>query len=417
MGLFTPVSWLARGCPVVAVVVVALVVPSSLRAEEASALTLADVVTLARDQAPEVQLAAFDVDDARARRAGAELFASENPSLSAIAGPRLQSAVVIDGQATLSVPFELGMRRGRALDLADADVRREQSSLEGARRDAIVVAVAGSLRVLHAQSRLALTEQRAAIALKVQDTAIERERVGDASRLEVNLARTELARSTSAVAAAARGVGDAATALADALGLEPGTQPRIEGSLSSSSSVAGLAVTTGLAPPAAVVVARAEVDAAGKDVALAETGWWPAWSGQGQYSLDDGSHIAMAGVGVTLPLFDNGQQRRAEAAVRITRGQAVLQLSEARQRREQQRSRSAFELAAQAFVVLDNEALPRALENEGLAAEAWSAGKIDLPTLLLLQRDALATREEHLERLLEQALAALDVVAAGEPET
>lgn len=416
MGIFAPVPRFSVGRASVCVFGAMVVASFSGSADAASALSLAEVVELARQQAPDVQRASFDVEAAKASRVGAEAYSAENPSLSAIAGPRFDANVVVDGQATVSVPLELGLRRGRALHLADADLDRERSALEGARRDAVVVAVARYLRALHARARVELAEQRLSIADKLQATAIERERVGDASRLEVNLARAERARGASAVADAQRAFGDAAAGLGDALGLAP-QELVVDGSLAASSTVQALASATGLSPPGQAVVARAEVEAAGKDVALADTTWWPALSAQGQYSFDEGSHIAMAGVGLTLPLFDAGQQRRAEAGVRASRSQTILQLVEVGLQRERHRARLAYDRAAQAFAVLDEEGLPRALENDALVGEAYAAGKIDLPTLLLLQRDALATREEHLERLLERSLAALDVVAAGFTDT
>jgi cobalt-zinc-cadmium efflux system outer membrane protein len=66
--------------------------------------------------------------------------------------------------------------------------------------------------------------------------------------------------------------------------------------------------------------------------------------------------------------------------------------------------------------LLEKRALPRALDNEALAREAHRAGKIDLAAFLLIRRDALDVRREHLDRLLDAALAGIDLwVAVGAP--
>jgi cobalt-zinc-cadmium efflux system outer membrane protein len=66
---------------------------------------------------------------------------------------------------------------------------------------------------------------------------------------------------------------------------------------------------------------------------------------------------------------------------------------------------------------MTGSALPLAIENERMARESYAAGKIELTAMLVVRREALDTRAEYLERLLEAALAAVDLwVAQGAPE-
>jgi len=62
--------------------------------------------------------------------------------------------------------------------------------------------------------------------------------------------------------------------------------------------------------------------------------------------------------------------------------------------------------------LLEKDGLPRQQENEALARESYRAGKINLATLLLVRREALDTRREYLERLLEAADAGVNLAAA-----
>lgn len=61
----------------------------------------------------------------------------------------------------------------------------------------------------------------------------------------------------------------------------------------------------------------------------------------------------------------------------------------------------------------ETEALPLSSANEIAAAASYRAGKIDLGTLLVIRREVLDTRREHLDRLLDAATAAVDLWIAG----
>jgi cobalt-zinc-cadmium efflux system outer membrane protein len=62
---------------------------------------------------------------------------------------------------------------------------------------------------------------------------------------------------------------------------------------------------------------------------------------------------------------------------------------------------------------LEKSALPLLDENESLARRGYEAGEMALAELLLVHRETLETRREHLERLLEAAVAAVAVEASA----
>jgi cobalt-zinc-cadmium efflux system outer membrane protein len=47
-----------------------------------------------------------------------------------------------------------------------------------------------------------------------------------------------------------------------------------------------------------------------------------------------------------------------------------------------------------------------------MARESYRAGKMDLPAVLVVRREALDTRREYLDRLLEAALSGIDLAVA-----
>lgn len=383
-------------------------------AEEARApLTLAQVVELARASAFESRFASLDVDDAKARLAGAQTLIRDNPSISATAGPRLGDPVSVDAQATVGVPVELGFRRGRAVDLAKDEVRREQFRLECAQRRAVLDGVATYLQALHANEQLAVAAERRSIAEQLVSTAVEREKAGDASRFEVNLARAELARSTSELLERQSVVLTKRAELARVVAMTLDALPPLDGSLVEVASLDRMRGAVGLGEAPELQEAAAERDAALAAVALAETAWWPDLSVIGQYTLDGGEHIAVAGLSFTLPVFSNGQAERRAAAVRVERSRLLGEATRSRVDLDRRRAQVALRTATDAARVLAEDGLPRAVENESLAREAYRAGKLDLASYVVLRRDSLETRQEHLDRLLDKGFAALAVASLG----
>ena len=62
---------------------------------------------------------------------------------------------------------------------------------------------------------------------------------------------------------------------------------------------------------------------------------------------------------------------------------------------------------------LEANALPLLDENESLARRSYEAGEMGLGELLLVRRETLALRRDHLDRLREAAVAAVAVQASA----
>ncbi len=107
-----------------------------------------------------------------------------------------------------------------------------------------------------------------------------------------------------------------------------------------------------------------------------------------------------------------GQGDAARARARARRATTTLELQTALARTEIDSARMTYEAHVAAVAILERDALPLSLENETSAAAAYKAGKLDLAELLLIRREVLDTRREHLDRLLDAALAATDLWSA-----
>lgn len=393
-----------------------LLAAGSARGDGARSLTFDDVVALARSQAPVVRMADADVNVERGRRAGARVLSADNPVLSGGLGSRWGDERTTDRDLTLSVPIELGGQRGKRIAAADADVRLANERTGEVRRRAAGQAAEAYFAVLFARGTLALARERQELAERLVQTARARKDAGDAAEFEVNLARGELSRARSGVASAQRRVASARTQLATVLGLGSMQGATVTGALDDRGFVA-LDISAQVDGRTDVRAARARVSAASARVTLADTKRWPALSFQLGYAREESADIAFGGLAITLPLFDRGQGERAEARAQRHRAELEVELTERAASAQIEGAREAYVAAVAAVEEMKDTALPLAIENERMARESYAAGKLELPAMLVVQREALDTRVEYLERLLEAALAAVDLwVALGAPE-
>lgn len=398
----------------------ALLATGSARGDGARSLTFRDVVALARSQAPAVRLAAADVDVERGRRAGARVLVADNPVLSGGVGSRWGVERTTDRELSLSVPIELGGQRRKRTAAADADIRVAEASARDVERHVVGAAAGAYFEVLFARELLALAEERRALAEKLVETARERKRAGDATEFEVNLAEGELSRARAGVASAVGRGATARTRLATLLGLDSIEGFAAAGSLDDWSFVevdgGGGGAGAGAGDRSDVQVARARVSAAGADLELADARRWPALSFQVSYAHEESADIAFGGLAITLPIFDRGQGERARARAERHRAELEVEVTERAASAELEGARTAYVAAVAAVDEMKDSALPLAIENERMARESYAAGKIELTAMLVVRREALDTRAEYLERLLEAALAAVDLwVAQGAP--
>jgi cobalt-zinc-cadmium efflux system outer membrane protein len=336
--------------------------------------------------------------------------ARENPTVDVAAGPRWASETTTDVEVSLAVPVDLAGRRGARIAAAEAEAARDERLAEDAVRAASGEAVAAFYRVLFAERRLKLSEDWLALAEELHRTAVERQRAGDIAQFEVNLADADVGRAASAVAAEKSLVARARGQLAAALGLAE--LPAVEGDLGDRR----LFDTTSAATRDDLRAAAAERDVARAEASLSDARRWPGIDLRVSYAREEDADILLGGIGITLPLFDRGQGDAARAGARRERAEAELDAKTTAATAEAAGAREAYRLAIEAVAILEQRALPRAVENEALAREAYRAGKIDLAAFLLIRRDALDVRREHLDRLLEAALAGIDLwVAVGAP--
>jgi len=132
-----------------------------------------------------------------------------------------------------------------------------------------------------------------------------------------------------------------------------------------------------------------------------------------RYSREEGDHIVLGGMTVSLPFFAKGQEQQAAGTARAARLRAELDAAKARVQAEVRASFDAYNRRVAAVQTLEAEAIPGLDENERLTTRSFEVGQLGLPELLLIRREILETRFQYLDALLEAVLARTDLDASA----
>ncbi len=386
----------------------------AIAADEAKGpLTLARVIELAADNAPEVRLSTTRIAEGEARLAGAQVRTLENPKLDLATGPRNGTESSVDVEAGFEIPFELGSRRSKRIAVAQAGIQREKYATGDVRRQSVAAAVGAFYRVLQAEERLRFATDRKTMAEEFFRIAKERLLVGDAAKFEVNLAQTEVSRAESDISAARGRIAQVRTMLAKTLGLSSGADIQIVGDLKERSLFDTIRSAQTARERDDLQAARAEVEASLAAISLAEAERLPDLAFRVSYKREGNDNIALAGITVSLPFLNPRPGPIQEARVQNQRAQIAAEVRQAAISAEIEGARNTYDAAVEAVRRIETDGLVLQQENESLAGESYRAGKINLSTLLQVRRDALETRREYLERLLEAADAGVELASAN----
>ena len=134
---------------------------------------------------------------------------------------------------------------------------------------------------------------------------------------------------------------------------------------------------------------------------------------RGGVAREEGAEIVTAGVVVSLPVHNRGQETLAVGQARADALRQALAAARASRRRRGPGPVLGPDAAAGGRRELERTALPALEDNESLALKSFEAGEIDLGELLLIRREILETRLAYLERLLDASLTRFELEAAA----
>ncbi|UJR82951.1 TolC family protein [Sandaracinus amylolyticus] len=377
---------------------------------ECRALTLEEALARARARAPDVIAARHVLAEARGELTSAEVPLRANPLLEAQAGPRY----TVDGEWILQLAvgieqtFELSGARDARIDAARARIDAADAEVADVARVLSAEVAARYLAALAARDRAALSEAGVALLGAMLGVIVRRVDAGDASIIDAR--RVELARAAAvserddARAAMRRELG----ALRLLLGAASEEPLEVEGDL------ATLAVASDGAldgERADVAAARAREREARARVRIAEALAVPELIAGLSYQLEEGDHMGLVTLGVTLPVFDDGRGEREQARARHEAARAELERRESTVAVQIATAREAYRAALDALTASVDSARS-ADEVEALVARAWEAGELPVGDVLVARREVVEARAQLLSRARDAALARTTLEAA-----
>jgi outer membrane protein, heavy metal efflux system len=386
---------------------VAVATSRPVPSQDTVSVTLADVRRLTLAQSPALLAARQDNAIARGGLQQSRLLLF-NPDFSVVApGPGV-GGVRNAAEFSLMQELEIAGQRGLRIGAARLSVARAASTVANTTRLTLADASLAFVRAYSAQRRLQVMNevlqltQRLLAAVRVQLGE------GEISLLEANLAEIEFGRARARVLAEQRDATSAILDLARLIGVGPDVPLRLIGAPTepvgpavSVARVGGRSDTLtlridslmllGLARRPDVAAIEAAIRENDAILALSRREAWPnlrlgvlAERNQGEDRMRLGPAI-----GLSVPLFNRSQglvaQRRAIAQ------QAVFQREAARLqvRTEIETAVRALTAATAEAAIFDASVREPARANSALLEAAFQAGKIALPTLLLLRNQLL----------------------------
>jgi outer membrane protein TolC len=158
-------------------------------------MTLAEVLSRAREQAPQIVSARLAQAEARGRLLGVSLRLQANPEIDAALGNRNGTDTrFTDFELGLGQTFEPGARRSARIAGANAAIAQSAANIGEVTRTVLRLAASAYYRALHANERINLLNGTREVASSVYEAAERRFRAGDIAVLDVNIARASLAR-------------------------------------------------------------------------------------------------------------------------------------------------------------------------------------------------------------------------------
>jgi len=306
---------------------------------------------------------------------------------------------------TLAVPLELGGKRARRLDVAQATVRTTEAEI-----DLVIAETRNAVRgayfdLLIATARVTLLDELQGLATRARDTAQQRFDAGDAPRLEVlqaDLARTQAQNE----ATGARGSVVAARARLNALvglPMDAPTQavdPDLGAILSAETAIARARTAS-----SELALLDRRLDEQRTRIALARALRTPDLTPEGSVTRGFGSDAEFqtgwkAAVAISLPLFTSHKAGVTLEEVTLTQLTAEREATLSRIAADVTAAAAIASAQREQYVRYRDEIIPQALEVERLAEDAYRLGRTGIAAYLQALQ---ATRDVRLRSLQAQA--------------
>jgi cobalt-zinc-cadmium efflux system outer membrane protein len=377
-------------------------------ARAAEPLTLEGALGIARERAPAIVAERLRLEEARARAASQDRFATSNPELEASMGWRESGGTTNpdqDWEIALSQSFSDLVRGPARSEAALARLDADSRSLDDATRAVLLEVAAACSGQIALQRRSALAMESLEIAARTREAAERRFAAGDVAQLDVNVARMLHARAAAELATAEAALAESRARLGSLLDLEPGEPLEMVADLSLPGVAADADVEALVAARSDVRRLDAELATTRAELRLASPGRALDWGLVAAVAEDDGDRITTAGLRFALPFADRGQFERSEANARLARLEHERAALVRAASGEILAARAAYSKLHESAESLTSTLLPLLDENDSLALESYDAGQIGIAELAAVRRESIDAHNAFISHWLDARLA------------
>ena len=398
---------------------------SSLQAQTGASttstvVTLDDALRAARGASPSLAAGAAGVEAATAARSVAGL--RPNPEIEATSeyfggGGAYRGFASAENTVRLALPIELGGKRSARVAVADAQIDRSRLGVAIASADLTLAVTLGYNEAASAERRLVVARDQARIAAEASRAAGVRVAAGVASPLEQQRADVLRINADTAAERAARTAEVTRANLARLVG-----QP-LPGVLDQTwfDRIGGLGPIRPAAVEGTLALAAADADTrvSGAQVRLARAQRVPDVTvSAGVRRLDaTGTVVGVVGVGIPIPLFNNGSAGVAQARAQLSQAEAMRRVALVDAARSVASAEAELANAAATASAAKGPALAAAQEAARIARIGYREGKFGQLDLLEAERTLAETHTAAIDALAayHDAQARLERLTAPAP--
>ena len=330
----------------------------------------------------------------------------------------------------VAIPIELGGKRGRRIQLAQAELEASEAELADRERILAAEVRANYAETLAALRELEITENLNDLDLRTTRFVQARVNEGETAPIELNLLRVEVDRLRSR-RSLVEGRLKAGILRLKSLAAIPSEEPlRLREDLATpvlpappASIDAAMEIALRTRPDLKLARLNEEVAQAGLRLARSEgvpniTAFSKYTVGQSVFDdtpvgvLVDRDKLLTFGVSVDIPVFNRNQGAKAEFAAAISQARTRREFLESVVRSEVQSALARYEAARVAVSTFEQGVIARSNDNIRVIRSAYELGQFSITDLINEQRRLVDSQRDFTEALTEQYRALADLQSA-----
>lgn len=393
-------------------------------------LSLSEIVKRSFESNSEIKIAQLEVDRARARLTQAGL--RPNPTLEVEQGSGRLVGSSGNGEFTagVSIPLELYGQRNRRVERARAEIVLKEAEIATRQREILSRIVADYADALSAFREIKILDEILAIDIETIRFVQIRVNEGETAPLELSLLQTEVERLRVQRQLADGRLQTAITKLKYFAGV-PYDQPlrlKEELPLATFPSLppsTEVAIAVGLKSRPEIRIAELEEQLGNAGLRLIRSEAKPEISAFSRFSLSkstidlptgpfpqDRDRNLVFGITIGLPVFDQKQGAKAEAAIAIRQAQERRVFAEGVIKNEIIVAFQQLQTARRALLALETNVVPRSRENIETIRKVYQIGELTITDLLVQQRRLIDANRDVTETLTRKYRAEADLFIA-----